>query len=190
MAARRKLRRVSQHHRQAIDRIHERLAQDLPRGSITAPIVVDDPHGIETGEKIVVLRSLRNDPIAAMHARGQVDQAQFAAARHWQRCHERVEVGGASAIDPAKEAVDGGPGYPEPLTDAMRRAAHDLARAGRALGQEGEAIVRDVLGAGMTLLLAAAARGLTTERELIYFGGRFREALETLAKVFGYTNAR
>jgi hypothetical protein len=58
--------------------------------------------------------------------------------------------------------------------------------AGKKLGLEGEAIVRDVLGRGMPLLHAAAARKLTTERELIYFGGRFRECLDTLALVFGY----
>lgn len=185
MASRRKMRRISASHLGAALRVHDRQSQDLPINSRVAPITVDDPMGLETGDKLVVLRSLRDDPIAAMHSRGQVDNAQFCAARHWQRCHEAVEISGARAIDTTREAVDGGLS-PEPITEAMRRSAADLAKAGKALGREGEAIVRDVLGERMPLLHAAAKRGLTSERELFYIGRRFRESLETLAVVFGY----
>lgn len=181
MASKRRMRRVSATHRTAIERVHDRRSQDLPINSVVAPLIVDDPEG----DKIVVLRSLRDDPIGAMHARGQVDEAQYAAARHWQRCYEAVEISGAQAIDTTKEAVDGGR-MPEMLTDQYSKAYRDLVIAGKKLGLEGEAIVRDVLGRGMPLLHAAAARKLTTERELIYFGGRFRECLNTLALVFGY----
>lgn len=185
MASKRKMRRVSARHRAAVEVLHNRLCLDLPINAQVAPMTIDDPYGLERGEKIVVLRSLRDDPIGAMHARGQVDEAQFAAARHWQRCYEAVEISGAQAVDPTKEAVDGGR-MPELLTDHYSRAYGDLVGAGERLGQEGESIVRDVLGRGMPLLHAAAARGLTTQREMIYFGGRFRECLDTLALVFGY----
>lgn len=185
MATRRKMRRVSVQQRAAVQRIHDRRSQDLPINSVVAPITVDDPHGIECGEKIVVFRSLRNDPIGAMHARNQVDEAQYAAARHWQRCYEAVERNGAQAIDTTKEAVDGGR-MPDLLTDQWSKANGDLAKAGRALGMEGEAIIRDVLGRCMPLLHAAAARGLSSERDLIYIGRRFKESLDTLALVFGY----
>ncbi len=56
------------------------------------------------------------------------------------------------------------------------------------MGKEGESIVRDILGARNTLILAATRRGLTSEAELLYFGRRFRESLETLAIVFGYAD--
>lgn len=185
MASRRKMRRVSASQAAAAQRIHDRRSQDLPINSIVAPITVDDPHGLECGEKIVVFRSLRNDPVAAMHARGQVDEAQYAAARHWQRCYEAVELSGARAIDTTKEAVDGGR-LADPLSDQWSKANGDLTKAGRALGMEGEAIIRDVLGRAMPLLHAAAARNLTSERDLIYIGRRFKESLDTLALVFGY----
>src|SRR3972149_5789289 len=136
MASKRKMRRVSPQHRAAIELIHDRRGMDLPINAQVAPIPVDDPYGTETGEKIVVFRSLRDDPIGAMHARNQVDQAQYAAARHWQRGYEAVEISGARAIDTTREAVDGGI-MREPFTEGMRRAASDLARAGRALGKEG-----------------------------------------------------
>ena len=186
MASKRKMRRVSVPHRQAMERVHDRRSQDLLINAMVAPITVDDPHGIEVGEKIVVLRSLRDDPVGAMQARGQVDQAQFAAARHWQRCYEAVEISGARAIDFTKEAVDGGR-LPEMLTDQYSKALADMRKASRALGQEGEAIIRDILGRCMPLLHAAASRNLTSELELKYLGRRFRECLDTLSLVFGYS---
>ena len=187
MASKRKMRKISVSNRVVAERIYERMSQDLPINAKVAPMVVDDPYGGDIGEKIVVFRSLRDDPIAAMHSRGMVDQAQFAAARHWQRCYEQVEIGGARAIDTTREAVDGGQ-IPEPFTEAQRRAARDLARAGRALGMEREAIVRDILGAKRTLLLAATRRGLTSSKELLYFGSKFKESLEILVLEFGYAN--
>lgn len=146
------------------------------------PTTVDDP---ENGEKITVLRSLRIDPLAALHARRQIDEAEYYAGRHWQRAYELAELGGSRAIDPTREAVDGGK-YPEPLSDIQARAFNELATASKALGMEGESIVKDVLARGMPILHVAAARGLTTERELLYIGKRFRECLNTLAVTFGY----
>lgn len=175
------MRRVSPMHRAAIERIHDRRSQDLPINAIVAPMIVRDP----AGDLTQVDRSLRDDPIGAMHARGQIGEAPFAAARHWQRCYEAVEIAGARAIDISKEAVDGGR-LPEMLTDEYSRAMKDLRRAAAAMGMEGEAIVRDVLGRYMPLLHAAAARGLVSKDELMYFGKRFRECLDTLAVVFGY----
>jgi type IV secretory pathway protease TraF len=186
MASKRKMRRVSQHHRAAIERIHDRRSADLPINAMVAPITVDDPYGTETGEKIVVFRSLRDDPIGAMHARGQVEEWQYTAARHWQKLHAIAGIGGARAIDTTRDAVDGGQIASTTITDMQCRALAELSKASRALGLEGVAIVRDILGRGMPLLHAAAARFLSSERELIYFGRRFRESLDTLSVVFGF----
>ena len=187
MASKRKMRRVSPQHREAMERIHDRRAADLPINAQVAPITVDDPYGTETGEKIVVFRSLRDDPIGAMHARNQVDQAQYAAARHWQRCYEAVEISGAQAIDTTKEAVDGGR-MAEPLSDHYSRAWDDLRKADKELGPDLCAIVRDVLGANMILLHVAAKRDLTTEWQILSIGRKFRRGLDILAVVFGYTS--
>jgi hypothetical protein len=75
-----------------------------------------------------------------------------------------------------------------PFSDHQLQAVLDLARATRVLGLEGGALVHDILGAGMTVVAAAAKRGLSAERERLYIGRSFRERLEILAKEFGYAN--
>lgn len=175
------MRKITMSSRAVAERVYERMSQDLPINAKVAPMLVKD----EAGDNILVFRSLRDDPVAAMHDRGQLDDAKYHAARHWQRCHELVEIGGARSNHPTKEFVDGGR-LPEILTDQYSKAVKDYAVAGKALGQEGEAIIRDFLGRGMPLLHVAAARNLTTARELDYIGRRLKECLETLAIVFGY----
>jgi hypothetical protein len=165
--------------------VPDRRSTDLPRNAQVAPVVVDDPYGLDTGETILVYRSLRDDPLAALRARHQVDEAEYLAGRHWQHAFEIAQLGGSKAINPMNEAVDGG-SIPEGLSDRQARAFDDLKRASRALGPEGESIVKDVLGRGMPIVHVGTARGMTSARELLYFGRRFRECLNTLAVTFGY----
>jgi hypothetical protein len=146
-------------------------------------VIVDDPY--EIGGKIFAIASMRDDPLARLHARGQIDDAQYAAGRHWQKLFGDSEVGGLKAMDTTKEPVDGG-GFSDPITDRQRRAVAGLIRATKALGLEGEALVRDILGRRWFIEQAAAARGLHTQRGIDYLGRRFRECLETIAKEFGY----
>ena len=47
----------NKHNRSA--RVHDRRSKDLPRNAEVAAVEVDDPLGLEPGEKIVTLRSLR-----------------------------------------------------------------------------------------------------------------------------------
>lgn len=163
---------------------HDRRATQLPINATVAATVADDPY--EAGAKITVLRSLRDDPLAAMHGAKQIDQAQFIAGRHWQRAFELTSVGGVRAVDLTRERVDGG-GIPQPtLSDAQMRAFADLKRAMSALGLEGESLIKDFLGRGLTLRDVAARRGVTGERARGYIGWRLRECLDTLAVEFGY----
>jgi hypothetical protein len=163
---------------------HDRRATDLPINAKVAAVVADDPY--ERGAKLTVLRSLRDDPLAAMHNAKQIDQAQFIAGRHWQRAFELAEVGGVRAVDLTRERVDGG-GIPQAtLSDAQIRAFADLKRATAALGLEGESLIKDFLGRGWCLRDIAGRRGADTERERGYIGWRLRECLNTLAVEFGY----
>lgn len=162
---------------------YDRTSHDLLRNAQVAAVEVEDP--FEAGAKIVVLRSTRNDPLADMLAKKQIDQCDYVAGRHWQTAWEHAEIGGVRAIDPGKEAVDGGR-LPEVLTDQQRRAAVDLKSAREALGREGNQLVTDILAAGMSISQAAIARGLNSEADRKYIGKRFRECLATLAKRFGY----
>jgi hypothetical protein len=164
-------------------KIHDRKATDLVHQQV-GPVIVEDPY--EAGGKIVAFRSLRNDTLAALHDRNHITDVQLRAGRHWQRAYEKAEVGGARAIDPTREVVDGGGLAYNGVTDEQSKALAMLAKARRALGLEGETIVRDVLASHMTLDQAAIARGLGSQAERVYLGRRLRECLDTLAVVYGY----
>jgi hypothetical protein len=148
-----------------------------------APLEVSDPY--EDGGKIIVMRSTRDDPLADLHARHMIDEAQYQAGREFQSDFETAERG-PRAIDPSKEAVDGGLA-PEPITEAQRRAARQLAVVYRQLGQNGSALVHDVLVHAKTRAQVAASRGLSGKRWEEYFGMRFRECLDCMALIYGFS---
>jgi len=150
-------------------------------------IEVENP--LNRGQKILLFRKLRDDPLGRMQDHKEIDQAQYDAGRRWQsdyECYER----GAQAIDPTKEAVDGGQIARSAISDAQAKALLDLTKAGRALGMFGESIVRDVLARGMLPGQVAVARGYPGGRGVNYFGRRFRECLNTLAEVYGYAGRK
>jgi hypothetical protein len=167
-------------------KIHDHKATDLLRNAQVGPVTVDNPHGLEPGDKIVVLRSLRDDPLARMQDRRQIDQAQYTAGRYWQSAYELAEVGGARAIDPTREAVDGGQIASATISDAQARAFQTLAKGSRAVGMLGESVLRDVLAHGMFPEQVAAARGFANQRSVDFYSRLFRECLEGLAVVYGF----
>lgn len=170
--------------KRAAERIHDRRVEQLPINAMVRPITVDDPY--EPGGKITTVQSLRDDPLARLHVRSQIDDAQYAAGRHWQNLYEAAEIGGVRAMDTTKEPVDGGGFLTEPITDRQRDAARELGRLSRSLGQDGDALVRSVLGHRWFIEQIAAARGIESRRGIEYLGRRFRECLETLARELGY----
>lgn len=163
---------------------HDRRSTDLLINAHVAAVDVDDPY--EHGAKVTVLRSLRDDPLSALQSAGQIEQHQFHAGRHWQNAFELAGGAGCRAIDPTREAVDGGQIAQTTISESQVAAFQDLARATKALGLEGESIVLDVLGRGLTIAAAAARRRLVSEPEKKYLGRRFRECLDTLAEVYGF----
>jgi hypothetical protein len=166
-------------------KIHDRRAAELPHGASVAVDEVDDP--LERGATLLVVRSIRDDQLAALRARGHIAEHQFAAGRAWQLLYARAEIGGAKSLDPTKIRVDGaGPG----TVIAARRmlAAKRLVRIGMRLGKHGETLLHDVLVGGMTLRRVAAARGLDARPgsgDLTYLGRRLRECLDTVARELG-----
>jgi hypothetical protein len=184
MKKRKKLKNAVTLASRVVDGTHDRRATELPFNAKVGATIADDPY--EAGAKVSVLRSLRDDPLAAMHNARQIDQAQFVAGRHWQRAFELAQGGGVRAVDLTRERVDGSSIPQASITDAQIRAFADLTKAMTALGLEGESLVKDFLGCGLCLSDIAARRGVTSERERGYIGWRLRECLNTLAVTFGY----
>jgi len=162
--------------------VHDRRATDLTINAQVAPVEVVDPFG----DRIVVMQNLRDDPLFGMRARCQIDQAQYDGGRKWQKYMEDCEVGNIRAIDPSKEAVDGGR-CPEPLSAQAAFAFQELKKASRELGQIDESIVRDVLMHRLTFVQICVKRDMTKKGDPDHIGKRFREALNVLAVVFGCT---
>lgn len=164
------------------DKVYDRMTADLPINSVVAPAVVDDP--LDRGAKLRVLRNVRDDPIAVMFARGAIDNAEFAAGRLWQRYREHSEIGGARAIDPTREAVDGGR-FKEPDISRMSAALAKLKQANAELQEYEASLIHDVLARNMTITEIAAARSVTSGRQICNLMERFRQALDSLAKLWG-----
>lgn len=170
-AARRRRKRSGQ-------KVHDRRA-NVAESDDLRTIVVDDPY--EAGGKITVIASLRDDPLGRMHARHQIDEAQYSAGRAYQRLCEMAEIVAIKAMDPTKEPVDGGGVIFDPVTDRQIKAAKKLAALSRILGLEGEAICRAVLCRGIPVERLAIVFGTAGAHEARYLGRRFRGILESLA---------
>lgn len=162
-------------------RKRDRKSQDLLRNARVAAMETTDPI---SGDKIVVLRSTRNDPLARLHDRKQIDEAQYHGGRAFQHDFETAERG-PRAIDPSKEFVDGGL-MPEPITEAQRKATRRLAKVNNGLGENGSALIRAVLIERLTIEKICDDRGLVAERERLYVGRRFRECLDDLARFYDF----
>ena len=167
---------------------HDRRALDLPHNADVAAVEVDDPFALEPGDKIVTLRSLRNDPLGRLHSHRQIDEAQYQGGRAFQNDWERAERG-PQAVDPSREYVDGGQSR-EPITEGQRKAVLRLNRVERELGADGSALVHEVLITGMTMEQIGQRRSLTTQRWKDYFSRRFQECLDRLALIYGFATER
>ncbi len=169
-------------------KLHDRRSSDLPLHAEVATVKVDDPFALEPGEKIIALRSIRNDPLGRFHSHRQIDEAQYQGGRAFQTDWERAERG-PKAVDPTREYVDGVQTR-EVITESQRKAVLRLNRCERELGADGSALVHDVLVRGMTMEQVGQRRGLRSQRWNDYFARRFRECLDRLALIYGFATER
>jgi len=167
-----------------VSQVHDRRAQDLPRNAEVATVEIDNPLGLEPGEKIVAIRSIRNDPLARLHSHRQIDEAQYRGGRAFQDDWEKAERG-PRAVDPTREYVDGGSAR-EPITERQRRAVLRLNRIEHELGADGVVLVHEVLVLGLSMEQVGQRRGLRGQRWMDYFSKRFRECLDRLAQIYGF----
>ena len=169
-------------------KIHDRRSRDLPRNAEVAAVEVDDPLALEPGEKIVTLRSIRNDPLGRLHSHRQIDEAQYQGGRAFQDDWEKAERG-PRALDPTRDFVDAAPSR-EPITERQRMAVLRLNRIERELGSDGIMLVHEVLVQGLTMEQIGQRRGLRGQRWMDYFAKRFRECLDRLALIYGFANEK
>lgn len=176
----------SKSHRLA--KVHDRRTRDLPLNAEVAAVEVDDPLALEPGEKIVTLRTIRNDPLGKLHSHRQIDEAQYLGGRAFQNDWEKAERG-PQAVDPSREYVDGVQTR-EPITEAQRKAVLRLGRIERELGADGAVLVHEVLIMGLSMEQVGQRRDLRTQRWNDYFSRRFRECLDRLALIYGFATER
>jgi hypothetical protein len=160
---------------------HDRRSTDTLAAGEYAALDVADPY--EVGGKLTVIRQLRNDPLARLHSHRQIDDAQFHAGRAYQNDREIAERG-AQAIDPSKEAVDGGK-PPEALTDRQIKARKRLIKIDRDLGRRLMTVLDAVLIDGQTIEQLAKSNAQSV---LKLHGGLFRVALNELATIYCFSN--
>lgn len=175
------------------EQVHDRMARELPENASVRVVEVSDPY--EVGATIAVVASLRDDPLGRLHDRRQIDDAQYAAGRHYQALCEAAEVSGVRAMDTTKEPVDGRGATSFPFTDRQLRAMKELAAMSQAIrgrhGTDGEALVSAVLVHRMFLGQVIESRGVPiSDRALRNFGWYLRQCLETLAIALGYAQPR
>ena len=165
-------------------KVHDRRSRDLPLNVETIEVEVDNPLALDPGEKILALRSVRNDPLGRLHSHHQIDEAQYRGGRAFQSDWERAERG-PQAVDPTRDYVDGARGR-EAVTESQRQAVLRLNRIERELGTDGAALVHDVLVLGLTMEQIGQRRAVRSQRWNDYFSKRLQECLDRLALIYGF----
>ncbi|MCP3476960.1 hypothetical protein NLM33_43160 [Bradyrhizobium sp. CCGUVB1N3] len=169
-----------------LESIYDRRSRDLPLHAEVAEAEVDNPLALDPGEKIIALRSIRNDPLGRLHSHHQIDEAQYRGGRAFQNDWENAERG-PQAVDPGREYVDGTLGR-EPVTESQRQAVLRLNRIERELGTDGAALVHDVLVLGLTMEQVGERRAVRSQRWNDYFSKRLQECLDRLAQIYGFAS--
>jgi len=165
--------------------VHDRRARQTNRGQAghIVEVEVDDPY--DPGTRISAVRSIRDDPLAWHLSRNHIDQAQYEAGRAFQKAFAEAERG-PRALG-WTQAVDGG--LPaENLTDRQLKAGKTLSRCYSVLGQEGSALMNDLLVHNRTTRQIAESRGFVGVMWERYYARRLWGCLNTLAVVFGFSS--
>lgn len=146
--------------------------------------VIDDP--LEAGQRYSAAVNVRESSIDHMASRGRIDPAQALAGERFRRLWEKAAVGRNQAMDPTREAVDGG-GCGDPISDGLVKAGQELARVMRELGPVGSKLLVSVVGEGKRIEDVAAgwtrSGGVVSGRRAEgYVTGRMIEALDELVR--------
>jgi hypothetical protein len=175
------------------------------------PVLVDDPMAIgedpflrappkgaqtvsDRGELVVPHKKpvevyTTNNVIARMWMRGQIDKAMFSAARVYEQTYTAAMALKVKTVDPCAPVVSGGSSAAD-VIDGVLDATNHLERLEKGLrkryGDEAVALVREVLGDGLTFEKAARRRGDgDRQRAVEWWGTMMRRCLQELAEASG-----
>ncbi len=146
-------------------------------------VEIVDPYG----DAVTASRATRADPLGGLYARRQIGEAQYHGGREFQHDFETIERG-AQAVDPSKPYVDCSRG-PEGISDTYAKALARLNRVQVSLGLIGSKLAHAVLIDGRTIQEFCEMHELLGQRNLEYYGKRFRECLDALAEFYGFAMA-
>ena len=173
----------------------------LPVGPDLAPVVMDDPYGPPADApatrdraqwtpaprpRIVVVRTLKHDPLGRMQARRQVSESDYLAGRAYQTLAETAAGANrnASLWDGFSSNTRGIPALP--VNDTMMRAVARLRIADDRIrlkyGLQGLQVLQGVLlhGRGLHQL-----RPGPTQQKIRFLGELFRQCLGEVAVLLG-----
>ena len=123
-------------------------------------------------------RKKTSDILAHLLARRRINEVQVRAGREFQKHY---------ALAKKEQLIpDGERGS----TDGQSSAGKWLTKCYRELGQDGSALVYDVLIGGMTTKQIAEARGKVGPQWQVYYSRRLGECLHALARVYGFSGAK
>jgi hypothetical protein len=126
-----------------------------------------------------------------MHARHQLDQAQYQAARAYQALSDRTAFGTlrSGRLEPRVDCVL----RPDPLLEGRATAAKRLRSVEGTLrdyyGAAGLSLTRSVLTDRKSVETAAREHGARTARETKSWCWLFRKCLDVLAKALGFASS-
>jgi hypothetical protein len=111
---------------------------------------------------IVVVQSVRGDPLGRMFARHQISRVRYDGGRRYQEIYEASQIRQLQSSDPSRPYIEGGR-VSDPITDRQRAASAKLRALDRAIACEvgylGLAILHVVLVECLPLVAAGERTG-------------------------------
>ena len=101
-------------------KVHDRRSRDLPRNAEVAAVEVDDPLALEPGDKIVTLRSIRNDPLGRCTRIAMSTRRNTRAGGPFRPTGKRPSAGRRRSIRPGNMSMAGRCGSRLPKASARR----------------------------------------------------------------------
>jgi hypothetical protein len=158
---------------------------------VSRVLQVENPYGYVDSPAPVIqaTQTLRNDPLASLHARKSITDIGYAAGMRYRQMHAVVSP--LKSPDYARDIVDEGRHH-SPIGDHNLAAARQLYKINLKLGEQGALLLTRLLVNEMPLREIAGLNGSGRRGspQMRYLTMRTAECLETVAKCVGLLSHR